>query len=200
MMFESPEPSERVIYHELGHLIVGRALGEIASSITVEPRQLEDGRWINGRVSREQTGSNQDSFEYRFRRLIILAAGAAAEGLFFGGECKSLRGSDATKSRKHAGAFCDTEMGIDHLLRAAAAEAEGILIENAFLVVALVEHLRASGTMTGAEVEACISDAEAKKLAASWQRSGYIGNDTVADIRARMMARQNLMERLCSAV
>jgi hypothetical protein len=189
----SKDKDERVLYHELGHLIAGRELGQSVETISAEPHEM-DGRIINGRVRWKQSSSDDDSngdFECRFNRCIVLVAGAVAEQLFLG-EGRGLRGSDKVKARKHASAICETERGIDYLIAAAESEAEHILIRNSFLVEALMEQVRVHRTMSGPEVEACIADAEAAKAAASWKLSGYLGSETVADIRARMLARQKM--------
>jgi ATP-dependent Zn protease len=175
--------SERVVYHEAGHAIVGRALGDAVASITVEPREI-DGRLINGRVRWVSDDGLND-----FNRCIVLVAGGIAERMFCG-ETRGLRGTDRDKARKHASEICETEKGIDHLIGAAKSEADRILIENSFLVEALVDQLRVRRTMTGREVESCIADVEAAKVAASWLSGGYLSPESAA-----RFAREQSQER-----
>jgi hypothetical protein len=192
----SESKDTRIVFHELGHAVVGLALGDSLESITVDAFKASDGELINGRVRWIQPASEdiRDRFEHRFDRCTVIVAGAVAERLFTG-ETRGLRGSDLAKARMHAGLICQTERGIDHILRAAEAEAEDFLIERSHLVMMLAERLRVCRTMTGAQVEQVVSDIEATKLAASWKNSGYLGPDTIADIRARMQVRQNMIER-----
>jgi ATP-dependent Zn protease len=189
-----PDINERVLYHELGHLIVGLTLGHVPESITVTPVEIGD-RWLNGRVTWKSRPADQPfNFEQRFNRIKVIAGGPAAERLF-AGEYRGLRGGDEANARMHARTICSTEKGIGHLIQAAMHEAENILIERSHVVLALADTLRASGTMTADEIAAAVSNIEAAKMAASWKKSGRLGGDTVADIRMRMQLRQSMIDR-----
>jgi ATP-dependent Zn protease len=166
LMPRSEARDERIIYHELGHAVVGRALGDTVESITVDPQEI-DGRSVNGRVKWEPSDDGLDDW----CRCIVLVAGGIAERMFCGNEGK-LRGSDKEKARKHAGNICETEVNL--LIDAAKAEAERILEKNRPLVEGLAAELCVRRTMSGSEIEACLADIEAANIAASWLSCGVL--------------------------
>jgi ATP-dependent Zn protease len=166
-MPRSDARDERIIYHELGHAVVGRALGDTVEFVTVEP-QVIDGRLTNGSVRWIDSLDDDD-----FNRCVVLVAAGIAERMFCGHEGK-LRGTDREKAMEHAGAICETVDGINHnhLIRAARAVAERILTKNRPLVEALAPELRIRRTMSGSELEECIADIEAARVARLWLSAG----------------------------
>jgi hypothetical protein len=188
-----PDRDERVLFHELGHFAVGHALGHVPESITITPVVGE--RRLNGRVTwKPRTADQPFDFDYRFNRIKIIAGGPAAERLF-AAEDRGLRGSDEANARRHARAICGTDRGADHIIRAATAEAEHVLVERASLVMALAETLRASGTLNADQIAEAVAGFEAAKMASSWRQTGRLGGDTLDDVRLRMRLRQAQIER-----
>jgi ATP-dependent Zn protease len=167
LMPRSDARDERIIYHELGHAILHRAFGNRVEFITIEPFRESDGRLVNGRC--RWTSDGLDAFY----RCAVNVAGATAEEVFLVGPGK-LRGSDRANAMQHARELYETEDGIADVIRAAKAEAERILVENRALVEALAAELRVRRTMSGSEIEACIADAEAAKVAALWLSCGVL--------------------------
>jgi hypothetical protein len=178
-MPRSDASDTRISHHEIGHAIVSMALGDRVEFITIEPSR-ENGRLINGRVRWTSDGIDA------FYRCVVNVAGATAEQVFCVGSGK-LRGTDRANAMEHAREICETEDEIDDVIRGARIEAKCILEKNRHLVEALAGELRVRRTMTGREVESCIADFEAARVARLWLSAGYLSPKTAIDIRARMI-------------
>jgi hypothetical protein len=148
----------RIAAHESGHAILRWTNGRSIGGITVEPDEI-DGRKINGRVWWDLSDCEDDS-DY-FGRCVEVVAGAVGEKLFLG-ESRGLRGSDKRKAYRCASALCESENAIQHLIRAAEAEAAHVLLEHDHVIEALVTELCEKRTMDGNAVTAVINRAAGK--------------------------------------
>ena len=89
------------------------------------------------------------------------------------GESKSLRGSDRRKALRCAGALCESDNTIAHLIRAAEAEAAHVLLALEHVIEALVTELCEKRTMDGNAVIALINRTVDNSARAETNEFGY---------------------------
>jgi hypothetical protein len=191
----------RTCYHAASHAVVARyVLEQRLRWATVNPGRRDDGDGFNGRVVWPMPPIGEVASEfidddpteldaappsvadgvrgYSFLRIMMAAAGFVGERLFLGRDAE-LRGNDRRNAFEHAALICRSANGVRHVVAAAEAEAEAILLARGHAVHALAAALQIRRTMTGEEIDNVIERALASPA---------------TQVRARMQERQRMLD------
>jgi hypothetical protein len=182
----SPEFDRRVAIHEAGHVVVGRALGQLVSGSTIEPGANYSGAtWgVGSDPSRFCTseeiletcaalsslmpafGEPRDDVAVELvqthARVIELLSGTEAERQLFTTASPLEAPHDIAEARAHAALICCTPVAVEAFLAYAKVEAAELIRTHRDLVEAIADALIEHHTLDAAQIDTTIADAVAR--------------------------------------
>jgi hypothetical protein len=189
----TPEYNRRVAGHEIGHVLLMRALSDKPiTSVSITRGDGFEGRACGANYKpsslhlEDQTVSALDScarieklapglgssrtesaeLYVRAQTMVIeLVAGSIAEKILFPDQPPLRAEHDKIEARAIAAIACVSPRSVDAMLAYAEAEAEHLIRENLNVVLALVDALVESGTLDGEQVDVVIAGAIAARAA-----------------------------------
>ena len=176
----SPETDRRIAIHEAGHVVAGRALGQLVGGVTIEPGENYSGAtWgPDSDPSRFCTseeiiqtcvtlaslmpvfGELRDDVAIELvqthARVVELLAGTEAERQLFTDEPPLAAPHDVAEARAHAALICCSNAAVGAFLAYAKVEASELIRLHRHLVEAVADALVERRTLDGAEIDAII--------------------------------------------
>lgn len=183
----SLEDDRRIAVHEAGHALCARLLGHAVAGVTVNPdpmRGSEGMCWGSGHSEAftagrgdasdvrqalasempedgEDRAAVSDVFANVYGLCVELMAGRAAERLLLDEEPAGPI-DDVRQARELALLFCKSEEAIENFLSHCDIAARDLLMPHGALLMALSTVLRIKRTLDGTEIDALISDVQAR--------------------------------------
>lgn len=192
------QQDRRIGIHESGHILAARLLGNPLGGATVEPGPGFEGRvwgeyhmdaFAEGRgdasdvrdalaslmpTPGEDVGAASDVFMDVHRHCIELAAGKAAERIVLGADDERSAADDLRQARELALLICMSEEAVAAFLSYCEVAARDLLLPYGAVLIELSTALRIRRTLKGSEIDALISDVEARMaLAKEHIRRGH---------------------------
>jgi hypothetical protein len=182
----SPEMDRRIANHEAGHVVAGRALGQLIGGSTIEPGENYSGAtWgpnsdPSSFFTSEETiatcatlstlmpafGEPRDEVAVELvqthARVIELLSGTEAERQLFTTASPLEAPHDIAEARAHAALICCTPAAVETFLAYAKIEAAELIRTHCDLVEAIADALIEHHTLDTAQIDTIIADAVAR--------------------------------------
>jgi hypothetical protein len=183
----SPEMDRRIANHEAGHVVAGRALGQLIGGSTIEPGENYSGAtWgpnsdPSSFFTSEETiatcatlstlmpafGEPRDDVAIYLvqthGRVIELLAGTEAERLLFTAAPPLEAPHDIAEARAHAALICCSPAAVEAFLIYASTEARELIRLHRHLVQVIADALIERRTLDGTEIDVIVADASARE-------------------------------------
>jgi hypothetical protein len=183
----SPETDRRIAIHEAGHVVAGRALGQLVGGVTIEPGENYSGAtWgpnsdPSSFFTSEETiatcaalsslmpafGEPRDDAAVELvqthARVIELLAGTEAERLLYPDEPPLNAPHDVAEARAHAALICCSPAAVGAFLAYAKIEASELIRLHRHLVQAIAAALIERRTLDGIAIDIIIADTSARE-------------------------------------
>ena len=183
----SPETDRRIAIHEAGHVVAGRALGQLVGGVTIEPGPGYSGATWGPDSDPSRFCSSEEIIEtcvtlatlmpafgeprddlavdliHTHARVVELLAGTEAERQLFTDAPPLEAPHDVAEAGAHAALICCSHVAGRAFLAYAKIEASELIRLHRHRVQAVADALVERRTLDGAEIDAVIADASARE-------------------------------------